>query len=360
MSSSKKDYYETLGVARQATAKEIKAAYRRLARKFHPDVNKDDKAAEDRFKEVAEAFAVLSDKGKRDQYDRGGHSAFGQGFDPFAGANPSHFDFGGADLSDLFNIFTGGGRGGATGRNRARRPRRGDDLRLEVKVPFQEAVNGTTAEFVIPRLLPCDTCSGSGSASGGGEKKCPECHGAGRIEQNRGGMRLAMPCSRCGGSGRAPGTDCHACGGTGRVRGHDRIKVRIPAGIENRGVLRLAGKGDAGEPGAAAGDAYLSVQIEPHPVFRREGRNLICDVDIGLALAALGGNLIVPTLDGESTINLPAGTASGQKFRLKGKGVPGSSKTEVGDLYAVIQIRPPKKLDKRSRELLEEFRERNE
>jgi len=361
MSRSKKDYYEILGVARTATAKEIKAAYRRLARKFHPDVNKDDKSAEERFKRVAEAFAVLSDKEKRNRYDHGGHEAFGQGFNPFAGADRSQFDFGGADLSDLLNSMFGGfAGGGARARRGTRRARRGDDLRLEVKVPFEEAVKGTTAEFVIPRLVSCGECSGSGTGAGGAAKACPDCGGAGRVEQNRGGMRMLMPCARCGGSGRAPGSACKRCGGAGRVRGQDRIKVRIPAGIDDGGVLRLAGKGDAGEPGAPAGDAYLSVQVEAHPVFRREGRNLICDVEIGLAMAALGGKLTVPTLDGESAINLPAGTPSGQKFRLKGKGVPGSGKTSAGDLFAVIQIRPPKKLDKRSRELLQEFRERNE
>jgi DnaJ-class molecular chaperone len=278
----KKDYYETLGVPRTADDKRIKAAYRRLARKYHPDVNKGDKQAEERFKEVAEAFAVLSDKDKRARYDRGGHDAFGPGFDPFAGFDFGQFDAGFGDLSSLFEVFGFGSRGRRGARTRARH---GADVRLELRVPFVTAVRGDTVELGLP------------------------------------------------GSGK-------------------QLKVRIPAGIEDGGTLRLAGQGS---PGAPPGDAYLTVRVEPHPVFRRDGRDLSCDVSIGIARAALGGKVDVETLDGKATITIPPGTRSGQRLRLRGRGVPSSSGRSAGDLYAVVQIRPPKALDARSRELMEEF-----
>ena len=275
----KKDYYEILGVARDASEKEIKAAYRRLARKVHPDVNPGDARAEEKFKEVSEAFAVLSDPDKRAKYDRGGHEAFGADFDPFAGFDVSQFGFGG--LGDLFEMF--GGRG-------ARGPRRGSDLEFEVRIPFLEAVLGTTVDLSLPR--------GEGSAS--------------------------------------------------------RVKVRIPAGIDDGGRVRVAGKGAGGRGGAPAGDAYLRVRVEPHPLFRREGKDLTCEVPVGIARASLGGPVDVPTLDGHATIQIPPGTRSGQRFRLRGRGVPGRGSVPAGELYAVIQIVPPKVVDGRLKELLEE------
>jgi DnaJ-class molecular chaperone len=287
--SKKKDYYDILGVSRGADAKEIKAAYRRLARKYHPDVNKGDRASEEKFKEVAEAFAVLSNEEKRAQYDRGGHEAFGPGFDPFSGREAVDFDFGFGDLSSLFDLFGQGPRP----RSRRGRAHVGADRRYEVQVPFLDAVRGGTIELTLP------PAAGSG-----------------------------------------PGRP---------------VKVRIPAGIEEGGTVRLSGKGDAGSPGASAGDAYLTIHVEPHPLFRREGRDLYCDVSVGLARAALGGPVEVRTLEGSATITLPAGTRSGQKFRLKGRGVPARAGRPAGDLYAVVQIHPPRQLDARSRELMEEF-----
>jgi DnaJ-class molecular chaperone len=280
----KKDYYEILGVPRTADEKTIKAAYRRLARKYHPDVNKGDKQAEERFKEVAEAFAVLSDKDKRSRYDRGGHEAFGPGFDPFAGFDFGQFEAGIGDLSSLFEMF---GFGPGRGRGGRARTRRGSDVRLELRIPFVTAVKGDTVEMAIPRQA-----------------------------------------------------------------GHERLKVRIPPGIEDGGTMRLAGKGNAGSP---PGDAYLTVRVDSHPVFRREGRHLICEVPVGVARAVLGGQVEVETLDGKATITVPTGTRSGQKLRLRGRGVPSSSGKPAGDLYVVVQIRPPKDLDARSRELMEEF-----
>ena len=285
-----KDYYETLGVPRTASDQQIKAAYRRLARQYHPDLNKGDARSEERFKEVAEAFAVLSDKDKRARYDRGGREAFGPGFDPFAGFDFGEFDVGdGFDLSSIFEMF-GLGHGDRPGRGRrsSRPARRGADLRLELRVPFVTAVRGDTLEIDVPR-------------------------GARR----------------------------------------ERMKVRVPPGIEDGGTLRLRGKGQAG------GDAYLTVRVEPHPDFRREGRDLVRDVTVGIARATLGGPLEVATLEGTATVTLPPGTRSGQRLRLRGRGVPASAGRPAGDLYAVVQIRPPRELDARSREIMEEFERLN-
>lgn len=317
--TSKKDYYEILGVPRDADEKAIKAAYRKLARRHHPDVNQGDKAAEEKFKEISAAFAVLSDPDKRARYDRGGHAAFGPDFDPFAdtGFDFRTTGFGFPDLSEIFEMFgLGGVRGG-----RSRRPRRGQDLQLELRIPFSDAVRGATVEVAIPRHAACGTC---------------------------------------GGRGLGPvGDRCRSCGGGGLQRVEERLKVRIPAGIDDGGRVRLAGKGDAGPSGGPPGNAYLVVRVTPDPTFRREGRNLVCEVPVGLATAALGGSVTVPTLDGTATITLPAGTKSGQKFRLKGRGVPGQNSKPDGDLLAVIQIHPPRRLDARSRELLEEFAKLN-
>ncbi len=290
----REDYYETLGVPRTADAKAIKAAYRKRARQFHPDVNKGDKAAEEKFKKVAEAFAVLSDPEKRARYDRGGSEAFGPGFNPFEGADYREFEFGGGNIQDLFDLFTGRGagtRGGSGRTGGSRRGRRGQDLQFEVRVPFADAVRGGA----LPLALPSDSS------------------------------------------------------------GATRIQVRVPPGIDEGETLRVSGKGGPGSGGAPAGDAFLVVRIEPHPRLRRDDQDLLVDVPVGLAQAALGGTVEVPTIDGSATVTLPAGTASGQKLRLKGRGVPARAGRPAGDLYAVIQIRPPRQLDARSREILEEF-----
>jgi len=347
--ATKRDYYDLLGVDRGAGDKEIKAAYRRLARKYHPDVNRDDPKAEERFKEISEAFAVLSDPEKRAKYDRGGHEAFGPDFDPFAGAG---FDFRSAglgDLGDLFEMFTGGGQRGP------RRAQRGQDLQLEMRLPFADAVRGTTVTVQIPRQETCAVCRGSGVRPGGGETTCPDCRGTGRESRGRAGMRVSLTCRRCGGAGKLRGDPCSACRGTGLTRKEERVRVRIPPGIEDGGRVRVPGKGDSGGGGGASGDAFLVIRVEPDPRFRREGRDLVCEVTVGLARAALGGTVQVPTLDGAATVTLPAGTRSGQRLRLRGRGVPAHRGRPAGDLHAIVQIEPPRKLDDRSRELLEEF-----
>jgi molecular chaperone DnaJ len=351
MSVTKKDYYEILGVSRDVGEKELKAAYRKLARKYHPDVNKDDHGAEEKFKQVSEAFAVLSDSAKRTQYDRGGHEAFGTGFDPFAG-----FDVRAAGLGDLGDLF-GGMFGGSGGAGPGTRASRGNDLKLELSIDFMEAIHGTTLNLRVPRQLACRPCNGSGSRPGTGGAACSDCGGKGHRTQP--GLPFAIPCRRCNGRGQVAGPPCKGCRGSGRSRGEENVKVRVPAGIQGGSTVRVAGKGDSGAAGGPSGDLYLSIRVKDHPSFRREGNDLVCELPIGIADAALGGTAEVPTLDGKTTIQLPAGTRSAQRMRLAGKGVPAGKGRPAGDLYALIQIHPPKKLDRRSKELLEEFRERN-
>jgi molecular chaperone DnaJ len=308
--TKKKDYYEILEVPRSATEKDLKAAYRKLARKYHPDVNPGDKSAEEKFKEVSGAFAVLSDPEKRAKYDRGGHEAFEPGFDPFQGSTIDFQDLGLGNLSDIFELFGGGGRGG-------RRAARGEDLNLEMRLPFGDAIHGTTVEVGIPR---------------------------------------GVSCAHCGGRGRlANGSPCRVCRGGGRVSVTEKVKTRIPAGIDDGERVRIPGKGNDGAGGGPAGDAFVTIRVEPHPLFRREGSDLVCEVPVGVVKATLGGDVEVPTLEGRATIKIPAGTRGGQRFRLKGRGVAARAGHPAGNLYAVIQLVTPRELDERSRQLFEEL-----
>lgn len=320
----KKDYYEILGVPRTASDKEIKAAYRKLARKHHPDVNPGDAEAEEKFKEASEAFAVLSNPEKRSKYDRGGHEAFGPGFDPFAGTpfagtgfDPRSFRFRFGDFTDLSDLFDMLGTDIGPKRTRGAR---GGDFESEIRIPFLDAVRGTKVQVSLPRQMACPACRGRGTAEG--RVRCPDCRGAGSV-----GRR-------------------------------ETVQVRIPPGVEDGGRIRLAGKGNEGSAGGPPGDAYLVVRVEPHPLFRREGRDIYVDVPVGIVKATLGGTVEVPTPDGRATVTVPAGTRSGQKLRLRGRGVMASRGRAAGDLYVVVQIHPPKKLGARARELLEELARR--
>ena len=352
---AERDFYEVLGVGRDVSGEDLKKAYRRLATKYHPDRNPDDPKAETKFKEVGEAFAVLSDSSKRAQYDQGGHAAFGSNFDPFGGAgfDPGSMNFGDMDFGELFNMFAGGGR-------RSRRPGRpsprpGQDIQFEITISFRTAALGDTVDVKLPRKAACGICHGAGARPGTRQSACIDCGGSGQMAQRHGGMQVAVACPRCGGSGQMPGVACDPCKGTGQRGTVQKIRVRIPAGIEDGGKVVLSGKGDAGTHGGQAGNAYLRIRVEKDEIFTRMNRNLYCDVTLGIAEAALGCTVTVPGLSGSTTIQVPPGTRSGQKFRIRGGGLPANGQSPAGDLYAVTQIQPPARLDKRSRELLEEF-----
>jgi molecular chaperone DnaJ len=332
------NYYEELGVSKGATADEIKKAYRKLARKYHPDVNPGDKTAEEKFKKISEAYGVLSNDEKRKQYDSIGHDAFvsgGQGYD-FSGANYDDIrsTFGGFDIDDLFGDFFGGGRRRTSARNRVTK---GEDIFYSVRVPFNDVINGNEYEISLNHTVSCSDCGGKG-----GEKKtCSACNGTGKISRGKGGFGVSSPCSSCGGTGETTSKHCSSCNGRGHRDSSERIKVRIPKGVDKNSKIRVAGKGDAGLNGGPSGDLYIVTNVQDHPVYRREGDNLYVDVEVDMFEAALGTKIEVPTPYGSVNMTIPAGTQSGQKFRLKSRGVPMLKGNETGDLYLVINVKIP-------------------
>jgi len=349
---ARRDFYEVLGVKKGATADEIKKAYRKLARKHHPDVNPGDKGAEEKFKEVSEAYEVLSDPEKRKQYDTAGHAAF-EGFRPGAGAGwegfarhgPGSETFTGRfDFSDVFGDLFGGAGGG---------PVKGADLEYEMEVEFRDAVLGTEREITYHRSAPCEACSGRGYQPGTGGGQCQKCGGAGRIRVQKGPAFLQQTCPHCRGSGRLPGTPCAPCGGQGSVPKSERFRVRIPAGVEDGSRIRLSGKGEAGHEGGPPGDLYIRVRVRPDARFTRQGSDVITTVSIPLLDALLGGSIEVPTLGEPVRMKIPPGTQNGQRFRLRGKGVTGK-----GDLYAETQVVIPKQLEPDVKTTLEGLRGR--
>jgi molecular chaperone DnaJ len=357
--TTKQDYYELLGVPRKAAQKEIRQAYRRLARKFHPDLNPGDKAAEEKFKQVQEAYDVLSDAKKRQMYDQFGFDAERRGAAPPEDAGGDvHFDFGGFDFGgsggtnfrDLFSQFFRGG-GGAVEAERDIEP--GSDLEYQVEISFWEAVRGTVKSLTITRLETCTTCNGSGTV--GTPQVCDACGGSGQVTQTSGKMRFNLACTRCGGTGRTR-TVCPTCRGEGRVRRADTIEVRMPAGVQTGSRVRVAGHGNAGTHGAPPGDLYIITEVQPHPYFDRRGDDLYTVVPITVSEAALGAKIEVPTLDGRSLLRVPPGTNSGQKLRLREKGVPSVRRHgQRGDLYVELQVIVPKPVDERVRNLLKEL-----
>ena len=352
---AKRDYYEILGVSRDASVEDIKKAYRALALKYHPDRNPDNKEeAEARFKEASEAYQVLSDPEKRSQYDRFGHAAFenGQGFGGFDfgagfGAGASIFE---DVLGDLFGDFFGGGRRG--GRHRGVR---GDDLRYDLEIDFEDAVRGTEKQISIPRTLTCSACGGSGCKAGTQPETCPACRGSGQVRFQQGLFQIAKTCGQCNGSGRVIRTPCPTCRGSGVSREMRSIKVKIPAGVDDGSRLKLRGEGESGYRGGPTGDLYVVVHVRPHEIFSREGNHIICEMPISMVQAALGAKVDVPTLDGIVKMTIPPGTQTGKLFRLKGKGVPDLRSGRRGDEIVRIIVETPRNLSRRQKELLEEF-----
>lgn len=356
--ADKRDYYEVLGVSRDATADDLKKAYRKLAVKYHPDKNPDDKSAEDKFKEVSEAYDVLSDDQKRAAYDRYGHSAFAGGMGGGAGGGGMHdpFDifkevFGGG--GGVFESFFGGGGGG--GQRRSGGPQRGSDLRYALEITLEEAAHGAEREIEYERLVACKTCTGSGSASGSGKKTCRTCGGAGQVISSRGFFQVQQTCPDCNGTGETITDPCKPCRGVGRVKERTRVRLRIPAGIEEGSRLRSQSNGDTGTAGGSPGDLYVVIHLKPHDVFQRDGDDLHCEMPMSFATAALGGELTVPTIEGKASVKIPAGTQSGTTFRLRGKGLKHLGGNNHGDLYVHVQIAVPTKLNGEQKAKLQEF-----
>jgi molecular chaperone DnaJ len=344
--SEKKDYYDLLGVNRSAGDDEIKRAYRKLALKYHPDRNAGDKQAEERFKEVSEAYQVLSDPQKRSQYDQFGHAAFGDG-GPFGGG----FDFtaGFEDIfGDIFGEFFGG-----TGRRRTRS--RGEDLRYNLTLTFEEAVTGTEKKIKIPRQGQCENCRGSGAKPGTAPQTCPTCRGRGQVSFQQGFFSVSRTCNHCHGHGTVIKDPCMACGGVGLVRKLHTLSVKIPAGVDTGSRLKLRNEGESAPAGGAPGDLYVVIQVEPHPIFVRNALDILCDVPISFVQAALGAEIDVPTLEGKVKMKIPVGTQSGKVFRMKGKGVKDIQGYQQGDQHVRVVVETPTHLTTRQKELLKEF-----
>ena len=355
---AKRDYYETLGVARNAGEQDLKSAYRRLAKEYHPDRNSGDKDAERKFKEVNEAYEALKDPQKRAAYDQFGHAAFdggmggrgGQGFGPeFASSMSDIFD-------DLFGEFMGGRRGQAGARQRGTGRERGADLRYNLEIQLSDAFNGKTAEIIVPSSVACDACTGTGAKPGTKPKTCGTCGGAGKVRASQGFFTIERTCPACQGRGEMIEDPCPSCHGAGRVTKERKLSVNIPAGVEDGTRIRLAGEGEAGLRGGPPGDLYIFLSIKPHAFFQRDGADVFCKVPISMTTAALGGQIEVPTLEGTTTrVKIPEGSESGKQFRLKGKGMPVLRSKVTGDMYIQVDVETPKNLTRRQRELLEEF-----
>jgi len=357
---AKRDYYEVLGVARGAEEKELKNAFRKLAKQYHPDAKPGDRQAEQRFKEINEAYDVLRDPQKRAAYDRFGHQAFeagmgggrgGAGFGPEFTSSMSDI------FEDLFGEFMGGGRGrgqGAGGRRGG--ASRGADLRYNMEISLTEAFAGKTAQIRVPSSVNCDHCSGTGAKPGTSPKACSTCGGAGAVRSTQGFFTVERTCPTCQGRGQVISDPCSHCGGQGRVTRERTLSVNIPAGVEDGTRIRLAGEGEAGMRGGTSGDLYIFLSIRPHEFFQRDGADLFCKVPISMMVATMGGEIEVPTVDGKKArVSIPEGAQTGKQFRLKSKGMPVLRSAQSGDLYIQVTVETPVNLTRRQRELLREF-----
>jgi molecular chaperone DnaJ len=349
---SKRDYYDILQVSRSASEQEIKSAYRKLALKFHPDRNPGDRAAEEKFKEAAEAYAVLADSDKRHMYDRFGHAGLGgaatSGFDPTVFTGFEDILGGLGDIFGFSEVFGGGRRRGGA--------QRGADLRYDLEISFEESARDFETSIQIPRQETCDSCSGTGAAEGTAPTTCPQCHGRGQVRYQQGFFTVARTCGQCRGGGTIIAKPCSSCRGTGRVQKERKLTVRIPAGIATGQRLRLTGEGEAGVGGGPRGDLYVVVDVRDHPFFQRDGNDLLCEIPLQFPTLALGGQIRIPTLDGEEPFSIPEGTQSGAVFRVRGRGMPDvTGRSNRGDLLVTVKVITPRKLTREQKKLLEQL-----
>ncbi len=345
-----RDYYELLGIDRGASETEIKKAYRKMAMKYHPDRNPDDKKAEEHFKDVQKAYAILSDPQKRAAYDQFGHAGVdgGAGHGGFGGFSGGFGDV----FGDIFeNIFSQQGQG------RQSRAQRGSDLQMTVQLTLEEAAQGKQIEITVPRHIGCGTCDATGAKKGSKPKSCETCNGVGQVRMQQGFFSIQQTCPSCQGVGQVVTEPCTSCHGSGRVRENKKLTVKIPAGVDTSDRVRLGGEGEAGAYGGPSGDLYVQVSIKPHAIFERHDRDLLCEVPINYATATLGGQIEVPTLEGRVTLKIPPETQTGKSFRLRGKGVQSARSHSKGDLLCKVVVETPVQLDKRQKELLEQFQQ---
>ena len=348
---SKRDYYEVLGVSKDASERDIKKAYKRLAMKYHPDRTEGDANLEAKFKEVKEAYEVLTDSQKRQMYDQYGHAAFEQN-----GGGHGGFGGGQGDFGDIFGDVFGDIFGGGGGRRQSRQ-QRGADLRYNMELTLEEAVRGKEVEIKVPTWVSCEPCDGSGAKAGSKPKTCPTCHGAGQVQMRQGFFAVQQTCPTCQGTGSVISDPCDSCHGQGRVEKTKTLSVKIPAGVDTGDRIRLTGEGEAGMHGAPSGDLYVQVSVREHPIFTRDGNNLYCEVPISFTTAAIGGEIEVPTLDGRANLKIPAESQTGKMFRMRSKGVKSVRSGSVGDLICKVVIETPINLNERQKELLKELEE---
>lgn len=361
MAAEKRDYYESLGLQKGASDEEIKKAYRRLAKQYHPDLHPGDKAAEEKFKEIGEAYEVLSDPDKKARYDQYGHAAF----DPNAGYGGGGAGFGGfgdfGDLGDILGNIFGRGFTGDFGGGTRNGPRRGEPLRARLSISFEEAAFGCKKDITFTRIEDCDDCGGSGCAKGTTTDTCPDCGGRGTVQTQQrtpfGVMATTTACRKCGGTGKIIKSPCPRCGGKGKLRRQRTLSVNIPAGIDDGQTVSLRGQGHAGMNGGPAGDLLITVSVKAHPLFERDGSSVLMEMPISFVQAALGAEVEVPTLDGKVNLTIPEGTQTGSTFRLRGKGIPRVGGSVRGDQYVTVNIETPKNLTKEQKELLRQFDE---